>query len=180
MKGIVFTELIEMVEAKWGLEVADTILDPTDLESQGVFTAVGTYADRDMQILVQRLGVATGLDGSTLLLEFGKYLFGTFARGYADMLERFDSTFGLLSHLDDFIHPEVQKLYPDASLPGFEVVSRDEKNIVLDYRSKRRMPEFAEGLIMAAAVHFKEKVEVKWEVGENEENLFRFHVEKLG
>ncbi|MBT8311465.1 MAG: hypothetical protein HKP23_01335, partial [Flavobacteriaceae bacterium] len=39
MKGIVFTEFLEMVEDKFGLEVVDTIIEKAELPSEGVYTA---------------------------------------------------------------------------------------------------------------------------------------------
>ena len=178
MKGIVFTELIEMVEATFGLEVADKMLAPEGLSSNGVYTSVGTYDDKDMGVLLSRLGAATGMAGGDLQRAFGGYLFGSFVRGYADMLKGFESTFGLLSRLDDFIHPEVQRLYPDATLPGFEVTHRDDVRLEMYYRSARKMPEFAEGLIQAAAKHFGETVSVQWRILDAEEGVFKFQVEK--
>ncbi len=43
MKGIVFTELIDMVEATFGEDMMDDVFDDCDLESGGAYTAVGTY-----------------------------------------------------------------------------------------------------------------------------------------
>jgi len=178
MKGIVFTEFIEMVESKWGLAMVDKILDPEGLPSEGIYTSVGTYDDREIGILVTRLGDETGMGLDELQKHFGKYLFGTFASGYEAMVGAFDNTFDLLSKLDDFIHPEVQKLYPEATLPGFEITHRDDQVLRMNYRSQRRMPDFAEGLILAAAKHYKEEVAVTWHPSTEEENLFEFEVTK--
>ena len=41
MKGIIFTEFIEMVEDKFGFEVADNIITNSNLPSGGAYTAVG-------------------------------------------------------------------------------------------------------------------------------------------
>ena len=43
MKGIVFTEFLEMVEDKFSFDVVDTIIEQSELESGGVYNAgVGT------------------------------------------------------------------------------------------------------------------------------------------
>ncbi len=180
MKGIVFTELIEMVEGKWGLAVADKLLQSKGLSSGGVYTAVGTYDDRDMGILVGALSKETGMSGDDLQRHFGEYIFGSFASGYTEMLKGINSVFGLLSRLDDFIHPEVQKLYPEATLPGFEVISRDEFKMEMWYRSQRKMPHFAEGLMHAAAAYFGEKISLKWKLIDDEAGLFHFKIDKIG
>ncbi|MEM7035680.1 MAG: heme NO-binding domain-containing protein [Bacteroidota bacterium] len=179
MKGIVFTELIEMVEAKWGLEMSDKMLDPEGLSSGGVFTAVGTYPDMDIVIMLTRLRAETGLSIDQLQNAFGRYLFGTFARAYGEMLSGIDSTFSMLSRLDDFIHPEVRKLYPDAELPGFEIKHRDDSRLEMIYTSSRKMPHFAEGLIYATAEHFEEQVQVNWAPLDEDSGIFRFEVVKM-
>jgi len=43
MKGIVFTEFLELVENKFGLEMLDAIIEASNLESEGVYTRIGTY-----------------------------------------------------------------------------------------------------------------------------------------
>ena len=42
MKGIVFSEFLDLVEVKFGLEMVDKIIDQSNLESKGVYTSVGT------------------------------------------------------------------------------------------------------------------------------------------
>ena len=53
MKGIIFTDFLELVEEKFGLEMVDTIIEASELESNGVYTGVGTYSFGEM---VQLLG----------------------------------------------------------------------------------------------------------------------------
>jgi len=42
MKGIVFTEFLDLVEEKFGMEMVDKIITQSELESEGAYTAVGT------------------------------------------------------------------------------------------------------------------------------------------
>ena len=46
MKGIVFTEFLEMVEAQFGLDTVDAIIENSDLPSRGAYTAVGTDMEK--------------------------------------------------------------------------------------------------------------------------------------
>jgi hypothetical protein len=48
MKGIVFTEFLELVENEFGLEVVQQIIDECELETDGIYTSVGTYSHKDM------------------------------------------------------------------------------------------------------------------------------------
>ncbi|MEO0814052.1 MAG: heme NO-binding domain-containing protein, partial [Myxococcota bacterium] len=43
MKGIVFTEFLEMVEDRFGFEAVDRLVTASGSDNDGVYTAVGTY-----------------------------------------------------------------------------------------------------------------------------------------
>ena len=60
----------------------------------------------------------------------------------------------MLEHLDGDIHVQVRKLYPDADLPRFTVISRTDNSMRLRYFSERELYPLAEGLMDAAAAHF--------------------------
>ena len=76
MKGIVFTEFLDLVEEKFGLEMVDTIISSSDLASKGAYTSVGTYSFSEMLQLLQHLSEKTGLSIDTLLLVYGEHFFG--------------------------------------------------------------------------------------------------------
>ena len=76
MKGIVFKEFADMVEATFGDDMYDRLVAQSDLPSGGVYTAVGTYDHMEIVQLVVALSKETGIDPTTLVQAFGKYLFG--------------------------------------------------------------------------------------------------------
>ena len=43
MKGVVFTEFLEMVEQKFGMEMVNALIENNELSTDGVYSAVGTY-----------------------------------------------------------------------------------------------------------------------------------------
>ena len=55
MKGIVFTEFLELVENEFGLIIVQRIIDECELETDGVYTSVGTYSHKDMFKMVGKL-----------------------------------------------------------------------------------------------------------------------------
>ena len=78
MKGVVFTEFLEMVEDRFSPEMADRIIEGAELPSGGVYTAVGTYDHSEMIQLVSCLSEETGIASAELVRSFGMYLFGRF------------------------------------------------------------------------------------------------------
>lgn len=162
MKGIVFTEFIEMVEDKFGFEVSEKIIHDAALFSGGVYTAVGTYDFNEMVQLVTNLSKETGEGSPALLFAFGHHLFGRFYKMYPHFFNGKPDAFSFLDKIEDYIHVEVLKLYPDAQLPSIDTkISDDGKSMTMMYKSKRRMSDLALGLINGCINHFNESIEVK-------------------
>lgn len=162
MKGIVFTEFIEMVEDKFGFVVAENIINNAHLPSGGAYTAVGTYDFDEMVQLVTNLSKETNLDLPTLLYAFGNHLFGRFYSVYPHFFEGKKDTFEFLSNIEDYIHVEVKKLYTDAQLPTIATtISDDGQVMTMVYKSHRKLGDLALGLINGCIDHFKQEIEVE-------------------
>lgn len=163
MKGVVFTEFLEMVESQFSADVADQILEESELPSGGIYTTVGTYDHDEMVSLVEALGKHTGMSTPELLRAFGEYLFGRFEAGYPAFFESTGSALEFLSKVDDYIHVEVRKLYPDAELPSFECHSPRSGCLEMTYRSTRPFAALAEGLIRGCIGHYGQPVDMQIE-----------------
>jgi hypothetical protein len=163
MKGIVFSEFMDLVEEKFGLELLDELIESTELPSGGSYTAVGTYPHSEMVSMVVRLSELTKVPVSDLLNVFGRHLFQTFHKNYPGFFAEVKHPFDLLEQIDNHIHVEVKKLYPDAELPRFEA-ERSDAEMTLIYRSERKMSDLALGLIEAAAEHYETDLKVEKEL----------------
>jgi hypothetical protein len=155
MKGVVFTEFLEMV----GPDVADQLLDDCDLESGGAYTTLGTYDHQEMLKLVVRLSEITNTPVPDLVQTFGKHLLGRFVQQYPDFFREAPSAFDLLERIEGHIHVEVRKLYPDAELPTFKT-ERDGDRMVLVYSSSRPFADLAEGLIHGCIAHYGDGIKL--------------------
>jgi hypothetical protein len=154
MKGIVFTEFLEMVETRFTPAVADRIITACDLPSGGAYTAVGTYAHEELVQLVAQLSTVTGVAAPDLLRTFGEQLFQRFVALYPQFFAGVPSAFAFLARIEDHIHVEVRKLYPEAELPTFTYDASTPGRLTLVYRSTRPFAAFAEGLIRGCITHF--------------------------
>lgn len=153
MLGMVFTELIEMVEDKFSPEVADDMMDAAQAAGGGVYTAVGAYPVEQIGVMVDRLSEITQVAAHDLVRDFGRHLLGRFAQSHPGHFERHPDVFDFLAAIDSDIHVEVKKLYSNATLPRFRVVSRDDTTMRLRYDSPRRMEMLALGLIEQLGEH---------------------------
>ncbi|MGE0483813.1 MAG: heme NO-binding domain-containing protein [Gammaproteobacteria bacterium] len=161
MKGMVFTEFLDMVEQQHSAALVDDIIDACELPSGGAYTAVGTYDHREMVDLVVELSRRLDTPVPDLLQAFGTHLFGRFVAAYPHFFTDVDSAFALLHGIEDVIHKEVRKLYPEAELPRFETAYDGPDRLVMVYRSPRHMEDLAEGLIRACIAHYGESVQLE-------------------
>lgn len=159
MKGVVFTEFLELVELGFGMQVADNVLTKGCPFHQG-FTSVGTYDHHELLNMVAQLGSETGMPTKALVHAFGKHLFQKFYQGYPEAFAGIRSTFELLQSVENVIHVEVLKLTPDAELPTFRFHSAEAGSFKVEYQSIRPFADLAGGLIEASIDHFGESLEV--------------------
>ena len=164
MKGIVFTEFLEMVEQKFGIEVLDSILETSDLKSDGVYTAVGTYDFKEMVTLITGLSKETSIEVQTLIHAYGVYFFDVLVKSYPNIFDYYKTAFDLLAGIEKHIHVQVRKIYPDAELPYFIVHEETVNKLVLEYQSERAMYGFALGLMERTLEHYKEVASIDYKL----------------
>ena len=154
MKGVVFVEFLEMVEAEFSPEMADDIIEECDLPSGGAYTSVGTYHHGEIVSLVAALSRRTGIPAPDLTRAFGEYLFERFHFHHAEFFDGITDSLDFLERIEDVIHVQVRKLYANAELPRFEIDRPDRDRLRMIYRSNRHMGDLAEGLIRQCVAHF--------------------------
>jgi Haem-NO-binding len=160
MKGMIFTELLEMIEDQFSSELADRVIEACELPSGGAYTAVGTYDYHEMVQLVTQLSQETGIAVADLLQSFGQHLFGRFVATYPHFFADMHSAFAFLESIERYIHVEVRKLYPNAELPHFTCTAQLGQ-LTMVYQSPRAFADLAEGLIRGCAAHFGEQIELQ-------------------
>ncbi|MGC9400992.1 heme NO-binding domain-containing protein [Vibrio genomosp. F10] len=160
MKGLIFTEFMELVEREFGLEVLDTILD--EAGDSGIYTSVGSYDHKALVKLIVTLSKKTDIPSEQLQEVFGQSVFITLYKSMPDNAElnQCASSFQFIRHVEDYIHLEVKKLYPDAKPPSFDFISETQTEMVFDYKSARCMSHVCLGLIKGCAEHFNESVNI--------------------
>ncbi|MFT5571531.1 MAG: hypothetical protein ACI9FR_000448 [Cryomorphaceae bacterium] len=159
MKGIILTEFIEYIEQRLGDDTTQCIIDDSKLKSGGVYTRVGLYDYQDLIQLLTQTVSETKVEAGALLEGFSDHLFGVFKRDYSVFFDDVGSAAEMLSQIDNHIHVEVQKLYPDAELPSFDFQDMGEF-VVLNYKSPRPLAAVARSLVGACLKYFGDQEEL--------------------
>ncbi|MDB2562582.1 heme NO-binding domain-containing protein [Sulfurimonas sp.] len=171
MRGMIFTELLELIEEKFGYDRLDDVIDASGLDNDGSYTATGNYPFDELVKIVVSLSEQTEIPVPTLLEVYGEYLFPKLLKVLpalsqdADILEFVES-------VENHIHVQVRKLYPDAELPTFELLSSSDEKLEFYYVSTKNIPQLAKGLIMGASKYFNQPVNVEFSDSQNGKFLF--------
>ena len=160
MKGIVFNDFLEMVEEDFDVVQLDRVIQAVDPPSEGVYTSVGNYDFNELLGLIVATNEVTGVAVPELLYAFGHHLFQTLSKRFPELMAPMPGAFDLFLGIEDIIHAEVRKLYPDAELPRFECALVTPNRMTMLYESPRRLAVLAHGLIDAGAKHFEEDISV--------------------
>lgn len=161
MKGIIFTTLSDMVEEKYGLATWQSLLDKTKPENEGAYTAGGTYSDVELSSLIHELSQEIKVDVSELMESFGEYMFPVLAQKYTYFIPEGTNLKDFLKSIDSIIHIEVRKLVPDSQLPEIQYIDPCTDELIMLYRSPRKLCHLAVGLTKGAAKYFNENIQIK-------------------
>tara|TARA_R110001592_G_scaffold322890_4_gene601917 strand:+ start:2229 stop:2768 length:540 start_codon:yes stop_codon:yes gene_type:complete len=178
MKGIVFTEFLDLVEEKFGIEMVDDIISNSTLASEGVYTSIGTYSFSEMLQLVSHLSSKSKISIDDLLMIYGEHFFSVIERSYPGLLATYNDPIEMLSSIENHIHVEVRKIYPDAELPTFIVQEKKENSLIMIYKSNRAMHHFGLGLMNKTFQHFKSTAEIILEKIKEDGTEVRFIINK--
>jgi hypothetical protein len=180
MKGVVFTEFLDMVESRFSLEVCDAIIADANLASGAEYTSVGTYPAGEMFALVGALSARTGVSVPGLLEAFGEHLVGPFATRFPHFFGASADALAFLAGVDSYVHVEVRKLYPDAELPRFDVEWVTPQRLSLTYRSPRGMSDLAMGILRGVGQHYRQPLLIAREALSDDGTVVRFTIERAG
>jgi hypothetical protein len=165
VKGIIFNLLETVVTEEHGDDAWDDLLDAAGVE--GSYAALGNYPDAELLRLLALMPEAFGGDRDEQLRWFGRGAMPILAERYAVFFEQPADTRSFLLTLNNIIHAEVRKLYPDADVPTFDfdpiagVEPPPGDSLVMGYQSTRRLCALAEGFILGAADHYGEAVAIE-------------------
>lgn len=178
MKGIIFSELIEMIESTFGFVIAEEVINAEGLQNNGVYSNVGTYDFDELVKMLSVLSEKTQTPINKLLYDYGKYLSNTFKRSYSVLFDGHNDLFSFLRTIENVIHVEVLKLYNDASLPSFNYGEPNEKRLVMVYKSSKALSDLAEGLIQGCVDIFNENISITKDMLKEDGTEVKFTIDR--
>ncbi|MBI3203534.1 MAG: heme NO-binding domain-containing protein [Myxococcales bacterium] len=159
MKGIVFHLFQASISKHHGEDAWDDILEEAGVE--GAYTSLGTYPDDELYALVNAASRRVDRPPAEVVRWFAMEAADVFAERFPAFFAPHTTVRTFLLALNDIIHPEVKKLYPEAETPSFTFETAPDGRLVMHYHSHRQLCAFGEGLILGSAKHFGERATVE-------------------
>lgn len=157
MKGVIFNVVEEVVHDLFDADTWDDLLDVAEVD--GAYTALGDYADTELLAIVSAACAATGNSAEEVLRLVGHHALPKLAARVPESIVDAPDAIAFIRKVNDIIHPEVLKIYPDSIPPAFEFEDHPD-GLIVTYRSKRNLPALAEGLLSGVSLLFEEDVAV--------------------
>jgi len=180
MKGIIFSSFLDFVEQELGDDFLEELIDASELRTGGAYTNVGTYPVEELVTMLDYILDQHDLDRDQLLRSFGKHTFAHLVNNYKKLVVEFKDSFDCIYNVDQTIHQNVLKLYPDAELPNMNAKILDQGGSMhLEYSSSRPFMYVAYGLLEGCVEHFGDSVTVTMnDLSESKGTRAEFHLSR--
>jgi hypothetical protein len=188
MKGIIFTEFLDLVEEKFGLEMVDQIICQSRLESEGVYTSIGTYSISEFLQLLHHLSKNKSISLINLLTVYAAQIFSAMDRIHPDILSSYKNPIEMIASMNYHIEIifntknatplEVLKAKSYSPLPHFTIKEKTENLLIINYKSNRGMQYFWLGLMHEMFKHFNETATIVLEKIKEDGTEIQFTINK--
>ncbi len=161
MKGVIVCCLAELIETKFGKEEWQNALENAGLPRTARFLVTQNIRDGAALKVIQSVCAELGLPLEQAANAFGEYWMNEYApKIYETYYYGVDSAREFLLKMDA-VHKRVTQSMPNAHPPRFDYAWKNEKVLVMTYKSQRGLIDFLVGLVRGVGKYFEEELEVK-------------------
>ena len=188
MKGIIFTEFLDLVEERFGLEMVDQIICQSRLESQGAYTSIGAYNFYEFLQLLHNLSKNKNISLINLLSVYATQIFSAMHAIHPEMLVSYNNPIEMIAAMNQHIEIifNIKNASPSGLLkaesfspfPLFIVKEKTENLLIINYISHRGMQHFWLGLMHEMFKHFNETATIVLEKIKKDGTEIKFTINK--
>ncbi len=120
------------------------------------FSVTENYSLTAMNDLVSNASAMTGIPENELMEKFGQYLVTDLFALYGEYIRPEWRTFDIILNTEPVMHGAVRKLNSTANPPILNVTKVNDKLLIIDYHSRRKMGSLAIGIIKGIARYYEE------------------------
>jgi hypothetical protein len=178
MKGIFFTEFLEMVEKEYGIILTEKIISDLGVGNNGVYEATADYPYDQFVELCELLSSEVGSSVVDLAKNFGEYLFSRLVILFRPSFAGNSSIFDFLGQIDNFIHEKIQESFTTIEIPRFRAIKINDSTFQMSYQTEKLLIHLAIGLFMGCQRFFNEELTLNTEFISEKSKLVCFTLSK--
>jgi replicative DNA helicase len=188
MKGIIFTQFLDLVEERFGLEMVDQIICQSRLESKGEYTSIGTYNFYEFLQLLHHLSKNKSISIINLLEVYAVQIFSALDTIHPEVLTSYKNPIEMIASMNHHIEMifntknatplEVLEVKSFLPLPHFTVKEKTENLLIINYKSNMGMQHFWLGLMHEMFKHFNETATIVLEKIKKDGTEVKFTINK--
>jgi hypothetical protein len=160
MHGSIFVLLKRFVENRYDYSTWIKLAEQAGLGSS-TYQMQQLYPTREIFALLQAASHRTGISAYELMEQFGEFIVPDLLLIYKKYLQPEWRTYELLLNTEEAMHGAVRRQENQANPPKLLVTKKGNRQLIVDYHSKRRMAGVAIGIIKGIATYFEESEQVR-------------------
>lgn len=158
MKGTIVRCLEELVVTQFGQDKWEQCLQDVGLKASTVFLPMSDIPDEQVAELTQAVCNTLGITLSQAADAFGDYWVNVYCQKmYPMYFERKATSRDFLLDMDN-VHVQMTRAMERARPPRFDYEWKNDKTLVMHYKSHRDMADFLVGLARGVAKYYKEDI----------------------
>jgi len=155
MHGSIFVLLKRFIERKYDYSTWVKLLEATGINGV-VYTMHDLYPTHELFAILNKASDTTGIAVYELMEEFGEFLVPDLLLVYNKYINPVWRTYDMLLNTETSMHGAVKKQDSRTNPPMLLVTKKGNRQLIVDYYSKRRMSGVAIGIIKGIARHYNE------------------------
>ncbi len=160
MKGAIVQCIGDLVKSNFGNDKWEKTLETAGISKTSFFTPIQNVDDEKVMKIIGSVCKVANISPAQASDAFGDYWVNVYApKLYGSYFKGANNSKELLLKMDD-IHDKVTKNIPNALPPRFEYEWKNDKTLILKYKSKRGLIDILLGLVKGVGKYYKEDLKV--------------------
>ena len=159
MHGSIFVLLKRFVESAYDYSTWIKLLEAAGIR-RAAYQMSETYPTQELMRIIRTAAQLTGIPVPDLMEKYGEFLVPDLLLIYKKYIRPEWNTYNMLVHTEAAMHGAVRKEDNRTSPPILSVTPAGDRQLLIDYHSKRRMAGVAVGIIKGIAKHYNESDQV--------------------
>lgn len=157
MHGIIFNQLQKYLRDRSGPSAWLALLNTQGLEKK-IYLPTQIYPDQELISLISGIAGNQQKSLEQVLEDFGQFIVKDLLKVYSGMIRPEWRTLDVLEHTENTMHKAVRHSDRNATPPELLCTRINQREVVIDYSSRRQLSSLGVGIIKGISAHYGEKI----------------------